>query len=237
MVSKLRAFAVAAGALIALGLPGLASAATCSAYNLQGVNASYDALYPGSPGDLSTSNVTFRGGNADGCSGVYDGNDNDVQVAALISGMGWGSGYSMTEVKSDGGGASTATVFGIDWSVSYNAGSWTLAYQADPNLAITLDFVLVLKQSQGWAAWWFDGENFQTDGSGQGTYTVEWCSGQPGASSFGCSGIGLSHMTLYFGDAVDYCPNGDCNETPVPGSLALLGLGLAGLAYRLRRKA
>lgn len=247
-MNLLRSVLVTSAIAVGLAVPAVSSAAACSAFDLNAINSAFDNLYPNSPGDLDTTNVTFRGSPADGCAGLYDGNNSGnatsiAQVQALISGMGWGAGYS-SEIKSDGGGATGGAAHGINWTVSYSAGAgtWQLAYSADPNTSIQLDLLAIFKQSNGWAAWWFNDEQFVTDGSGAGTYEIEWCSGNPAAQPstnwFDCSGTGLSHLSVYLGDPHELvpCTNGDCGQAPVPGSLALLGVGLAGLGYQFRRR-
>lgn len=244
-MSVLRTVLAASALAAGLMLPAVSSAAACSAFDLTSVNSNYDSLYPGSPGDLDTADVTFRGSPADACAGLYHGNNvgnatSIAQVQALIANMGWGTDYS-SAITSNGGGTAGGEAHGIEWTVSYDDGTWRLAYSADPDATIQLDVVAIFKQSQGWAAWWFDDESFVTDGSGNGTYEIEWCSGNPSAQPnrgwFDCSGTDLSHLSVYFGDpqTLDQCTNGECGQTPVPGSLALLGIGLAGLGYRFRR--
>lgn len=195
-----------------------AVAAPCSTIDITGSGG--DPLFAGSPGDVSTDDVTFRGNDSDACSALYDGNDSEVEIEAIFGG-------DFTTGPKSNNGLPSGTVEGF--SVDYNGdGTWSLTYTGDP---LTTDLVVVLKQSQGWAAFIFNDESFP-DGTG-GTWLVEWCSGQePFEGS--CSGTSLedlSHLQIYFGDG-----GGGGQENPEPATLLLLGLGLAGLALTRRRR-
>ncbi len=80
-----------------------------------------------------------------------------------------------------------------------------------------------------------DGVYFLLDGVGQnglltGTFDI---TGLAGCTRGNCNGNGLSHMTLYGFDA-DVDEDGEL--VPEPGSLMLLGIGLAGFGALRRRK-
>jgi len=89
-------------------------------------------------------------------------------------------------------------------------------------------FVVVLKASKEAAAFLVDleGLTLGDDNYWYGRWSIT-CT--PGPDEDRCSPNGISHMSLYG-------KKGDGEKVPEPGSLALLGLGLAGLGVGRRRR-
>jgi hypothetical protein len=105
-------------------------------------------------------------------------------------------------------------------SVSENAFSFATMYS---NL-----IEIVLKQNTQWATYHFDLSllNDGSDGEWNGTWSTSGTQWDNKSNVAGCQGCGdLSHAAIV----------GDINEVPLPGTLALLGVGLVGLGVVRKR--
>src|SRR5688500_17113807 len=147
--------AVAAFLLVSSMMLGAqaAIAAACSSPTISDTGG--DPLFLGSPGLVSTDDVTINGAHADACAALFHGNENLAEVNMVAAELGWG--LFVAGPKSDGGAPESDPAFGIDWTVSYTgAGNWQLGYAGAPAaFPVTLDFIGVVKQSTGWAAFLF----------------------------------------------------------------------------------
>lgn len=182
-----------------------------------------------SQGDhLALSDVTFRGSGADDCFGVQSGNDRGARGAFI----GWNGFEQLLSDNSGDTVGSSRSWMGIDWilagAANARSGAWSLSW-SDPSSplkrALALDLVVILKASERFAAYRFNGESFASaSSSGSGAWQVSF-------RNAGNQIPKLSHLSIW------------ARIAPVavtePGTLGLLALGLiatAAVAARGRRE-
>lgn len=121
-------------------------------------------------------------------------------------------------------------------------------------LPASFDFMVVLKGGSAWAGYFFDDIAFAKDGSGSGVFSISWCGKNSGSSSNSnkpdkqakqttdteteedkCVGNGFSHLSIYarIGGSEEPPVEPPTGGVPVPGTLALLGIGLIGIRRAL----
>jgi hypothetical protein len=142
------------------------------------------------------------------------------------------------------------TLDAVRTSGTETTGDYRLTWieQVASALPSSFDLMVVLKGGSAWAGYLFDNLSFASDGSGSGLFRIGWC----GDNSAGgaakekstkkttasqtddekCNGNGFSHMTIYArsgAPSIPERPERPQGFVPVPGTLALLAVGLLGL--------
>lgn len=184
---------------------------------------------------LSKTDMTFNALAANDCYGVSSGNDDAATINTLVNWQAPAGQWALL-AKSDtdvNGGVSYGSISGIDFTLSAStgtAGSWTLSAfdsngPAYANLPATMDFVGVLKASNGFAAYYFD--DVVVSAGNSGTWTIEF-------TNKGGQTPDLSHLSLY--TRVDA---GGGIPAAIPEArtyaMMLVGLGLVGFMARRAR--
>lgn len=171
------------------------------------------------------------------CAGVIMGNIN----GASDIGTNFGGGFQ--DAAGTDSGSASASLFGGTFTFSLTgpvngstSGIWTLTATDDngpavPNFPIFLDFVVALKASDRYALYFFDDATF--DGSGGGAWSIQFVNN-------GNQIPGLSHLGVFVREGSSTSSQSSQSSLTVPepssSGLAMLGLGLIGLGFVLRRQ-
>lgn len=179
-------------------------------------------------GGISEGDVKLEGNSADDCFGLVSIGGNVEDELSNINALGWGTYDDIKFLKDDGVGSDSGSFMGLDWNLAADngggTGSWVLTV-SDPNpgtvpdLPIVVDIIAFMKAGTPGAFYFF--EDVVIDTSNNGTFSISW-------TNNGGRTPGLSGFSLFFGEAT--------SRVPEPGSVALLGLALAGLGLVTRRR-
>lgn len=191
----------------------------------------YCGAHP-SNGTLAKADMEFNGLNASDCYGVAAGNDNAAAINGLTAWQDPIGDWALLAKTDPDSGVGANTLSGIDFTLSASgdtAGTWTLSAfdsngPAYANLPTFMDFVAVLKASNGFAAYFFD--DVEVGAVNDGSWTIAF-------TNRGGQTPDLSHLSLYTRVGLD----GGIPPIPEAQTYAMMlaGLGLVGWATRRRR--
>ncbi|MBU1395054.1 MAG: PEP-CTERM sorting domain-containing protein [Gammaproteobacteria bacterium] len=195
--------------------------------------ASYCGASLSNADDLSKSDMSFDSMAASDCYGVSSGNDDALTINTLANWADPDPALTWALLAKSDTGNNSGSLSGIDFTLTAStgtAGTWTLeAFDSNgpsyANLPATMDFVGVLKASNGFAAYWFD--DVTVSAGNAGTWTIAFV-------NKGGKTPDLSHLSLY--TRIDGS-GGIPAAIPEARTYAmmLVGLGLVGFMARRAR--
>ena len=183
---------------------------------------------------LAKDDMSFNGLAASDCYGIGSINDSAAAINSLASWQDPVGQWGLLAKTDPDNSVGTNTLSGIEFTLSASggtSGTWTLSAldtngPAYANLPLYMDFVAVLKASNGYAAYFFD--DVEVGGSNDGTWIIAF-------TNQGGQIPELSHLSLYTRLGAD----GGIPPIPEAETYAMMlaGLGLVGLMARRRRRA